>query len=120
MTQCLIVLNYLVSLTSCNGYYRFPLPLITIKMMDVFNSLYVIPGMCISVEKAVELDAKNTMRGSFSHDFYRQPVLAEPHVAEPDVIMTTGSLDRTVVQLPNRPPRETVATSQITESGRIV
>ena len=24
--------------------------------MDVFNTLYVIPGMCISIEKAVELD----------------------------------------------------------------
>lgn len=86
--------------------------------MDVFNSLYVIPGMCISVEKAVELDAKNNVRGSFSHDFYRQPVLAEPQVAEPEI--QRGSFDRAVVQLSSRSPRDILEDAKISESGRIV
>ena len=61
----------------------FPLPIITIKMMDVFKKLYVYPGMCISVEKAVELDTEANIAQTFSADVYRQPVLTEPSVAEP-------------------------------------
>lgn len=87
-------------------------------MMDVFNKLYVIPGMCVSVEKAVELDAKNNLRGSFSHDFYRQPVLAEPHAAEPEI--GRNSFDRTVVQLSNRSPRDIIDSAKTSDSGRIV
>ena len=87
--------------------------------MDVFNSLYVIPGMCISVEKSVELDAKNNLRGSlFSHDFYRQPVLAEPQVAEPEI--PRGSFDRAVMQLSNRSPQDNHDDAKISDSGRIV
>lgn len=89
-------------------------------MMDVFNKLYVIPGMCVSVEKAVELDAKNNLRGSFSHDFYRQPVLAEPHVAEPEMKIARNSFDRTVVQLSNRSPRDIIDSAKTSDSGRIV
>lgn len=63
----------------------FPLPLITIKMMDVFRALYVNPGMCISVEKAVELDAQANVVQTFSADVYRQPVLTEPSIAEPQL-----------------------------------
>ena len=63
----------------------FPLPLITIKMMDVFKTLYVNPGMCISVEKAVELDAQANVVQTFSADVYRQPVLTEPSIAEPQL-----------------------------------
>jgi hypothetical protein len=109
------IYRYLPSIFDC---CRFPLPLITVKMMDVFDTLYVIPGMCISIEKAVELDAKNNLRASFSHDFYRQPVLAEPHVAEPEI--TGGSFDRAVVQLSNRSPREIVDAAKISDSRRIV
>ena len=64
---------------------RFPLPLITVKMMDVFKTLYVNPGNCISVEKAVELDAKTNVQSTFSSDVYRQPVLTEPKIAEPEI-----------------------------------
>ena len=71
------------------GFYQalimFPLPLITIKMMDVFRKLYVIPGMCVSVERAVELDAQTSVRETFSTAVYRQPVLTEPSVAEPQL-----------------------------------
>ena len=56
---------------------RFPLPLITIKMMGVFKNLYVEPGMCINVERAVELDAQRDAQLLFSPDVYRQPVLTE-------------------------------------------
>lgn len=63
----------------------FLLPLITVKMMDVFKTLYEIPGMCISVEQAVELDAQKTAQSSFSPDVYRQPVLTEPPIAEPQI-----------------------------------
>lgn len=87
-------------------------------MMDVFNTMYVIPGMCISIEKAVELDAKNNLRASFSHDFYRQPVLAEPHIAEPKI--TRGLFDRAVMQLTNRTPREVGNATMISDSGGIV
>jgi hypothetical protein len=41
--------------------------------------------MCISVEKAVELDAKRNVQSTFSPDVYRQPVLTEPKIAEPDM-----------------------------------
>jgi len=69
------------------GFYQaltmFPLPLITVKMMDVFKTLYVVPGMCVSVEQAVELDAiQKHVQSSFSPDVYRQPVLTE-RIAEP-------------------------------------
>lgn len=64
---------------------RFPLPLITVKMMDVFKTLYVEPGRCISVERAVELDAHKNAQASFSPDVYRQPVLTEAAVAEPQI-----------------------------------
>ena len=53
-------------------------------MMNVFKKLYVTPGMCISVEKAVELDAQAVVQSTFSPDVYRQPVLTEP-VAEPQI-----------------------------------
>jgi len=62
-------------------FYRFPLPLITVKMMSVFTLLYVNPGKCISVEKAVELDAKRNIQSTFSSDVYRQPVLTEPETS---------------------------------------
>ena len=42
-----------------------------------------LPGMCISVEKAVELDTNANIAQTFSADVYRQPVLTEPAVAEP-------------------------------------
>ena len=71
------------------GFYQalvmFPLPLITIKMMDVFRKLYVTPGMCVSVERAVELDAQTSVRETFSTAVYRQPVLTEPSIAEPQL-----------------------------------
>ena len=71
------------------GFYQalviFPLPIITIKMMGVFKTLYIDPGECISVERAVELDAHNQMSASsFDADVYRQPVLAETLV-EPQI-----------------------------------
>mmetsp|Transcript_1282 Transcript_1282/g.2730 ORF Transcript_1282/g.2730 Transcript_1282/m.2730 type:complete len:1017 (+) Transcript_1282:31-3081(+) len=70
------------------GFYQallmFPLPLITIKMMDVFKTLYVSPGMCISIEQAVELDAQKNVQSSFSSDVYRQPVLTET-IVEPQI-----------------------------------
>ncbi len=52
-------------------------------MMDVFKTLYVEPGKCISVERAVDLDAQKNVQSTFSPDVYRQPVLTEPTVAEP-------------------------------------
>lgn len=70
------------------GFYQalalFPLPFITIKMMDVFKTLYVTPGECISVERAVELDAQKNVQSTFSPSAYRQPVLTEK-VAEPQI-----------------------------------
>ena len=57
------------------------MPLITVKMMGVFKQLYVNPGMCVSVEKAVELDAKRNIQSTFSSDVYRQPVLTEPEIS---------------------------------------
>ena len=51
-------------------------------MMDVFKALYEVPGMCISVEQAVELDSLRDVQSSFSFDVYRQPVLTEK-MAEP-------------------------------------
>ncbi|KAL7549353.1 hypothetical protein ACHAWF_012625 [Thalassiosira exigua] len=75
------------------GFYqvhcRFPLPLITLKMMDVFKTLYVTPGMCLSVERAVDLDAQKNVESSFSPDVYRQPVLTKG-VAEPQARVTTA------------------------------
>ena len=68
------------------GFYQalviFPLPLITIKMMSVFNNLYASPGSVISLERAVELDAQKDVQSSFSGDVYRQPVLSE-RITEP-------------------------------------
>lgn len=68
------------------GFYQalmmFPLPIITMKMMDVFKKLYVTPGMCLSVERAVELDRQTNVQSTFSPDVYRQPVLTEKF-AEP-------------------------------------
>ena len=55
----------------------FPLPVITVKMMDVFKNLYVVPGRSISVERAVELDMQRNAAAAFSPDVYRQPVLTE-------------------------------------------
>mmetsp|Transcript_12989 Transcript_12989/g.30705 ORF Transcript_12989/g.30705 Transcript_12989/m.30705 type:complete len:949 (+) Transcript_12989:219-3065(+) len=71
------------------GFYQalviFPLPIITIKMLGVFKTLYIDPGECISVERAVELDAHNPMAASsFDADVYRQPVLAET-IVEPQM-----------------------------------
>eukprot|EP00804_Cyclotella_cryptica_P010295 CCRYP_012233-RB/>CCRYP_012233-RB protein AED:0.36 eAED:0.36 QI:398/1/1/1/0.85/0.87/8/444/916 len=70
------------------GFYQalvmFPLPLIAIKMMNVFKNLYVAPGTCISIERAVELDARRNVYTSFSPDVYRQPVLTEK-MAEPQI-----------------------------------
>ena len=64
------------------GFYQalamFPLPIITIKMMGVFKQLYVTPGMCVSVERAVELDSQAIVQSTFGPDVYRQPVLTEP------------------------------------------
>jgi hypothetical protein len=54
-------------------------------MMNVFKMLYVIPGNCLSVEKAVELDAKRNVQTTFSSDVYRQPVLTEPEIKEPEI-----------------------------------
>ena len=63
------------------GFYQavvtFPLPVITVKMMDVFKNLYVVPGRSISVERAVELDMQRNAAAAFSPDVYRQPVLTE-------------------------------------------
>ena len=62
----------------------------------IFGRLDVNPGMCISVEKAVELDTKRNVQSTFSSDVYRQPVLTEPKIAEPgmrrDTFMSTPSL----------------------------
>eukprot|EP00985_Skeletonema_marinoi_P023778 scaffold16004_cov202-Skeletonema_marinoi.AAC.2 len=55
----------------------FPLPVITIKMMDVFKNLYEVPGKNISVERAVELDMQRNAASAFSQNLYRQPVLRE-------------------------------------------
>ena len=67
------------------------------------------PGMCISVEKAVELDAKRNVQSTFSSDVYRQPVLTEPTIAEPgmrrDSFMSASSL---------------VDGTKIADSGKIV
>lgn len=117
---------------------RFPLPMITVKMMDVFKTLCefiysaysilncsaidsycktnfvfgrldVNPGMCISVEKAVELDAKRNVQSTFSSDVYRQPVLTEPTIVEPgmrrDYFVSASSL---------------VDGTKIADSGKIV
>ncbi|KAL7507303.1 hypothetical protein ACHAXN_004517 [Cyclotella atomus] len=63
------------------GFYQaltmFPLPLISIKMMTVFKNMYVIPGACISIERAVEIDTRRQVDTAFSSDVYRQPVLTE-------------------------------------------
>jgi hypothetical protein len=63
------------------GFYQaltmFPLPLISIKMMTVFKNMYVIPGACISIERAVEIDTRRHVDTAFSSDVYRQPVLTE-------------------------------------------
>jgi hypothetical protein len=63
------------------GFYQalmtFPLPVITIKMMNVFKNLYEVPGRSISVERAVELDILRNAATAFSPDVYRQPVLTE-------------------------------------------
>lgn len=63
------------------GFYQalmtFPLPVITIKMMDVFKNLYEVPSRNISVERAVELDMQRNAAAAFSPDVYRQPVLTE-------------------------------------------
>ncbi|EED91711.1 predicted protein [Thalassiosira pseudonana CCMP1335] len=85
------------------GFYQallmFPLPLISIKMMDVFKNLYVVPGTCISVERAVELDARSDAQLSFSADVYRQPVLTEkltdPQILRQRQSATEMTLERT-------------------------
>lgn len=87
------------SLTPFFASSRFPLPLISIKMMDVFKNLYVVPGTCISVERAVELDARSVAQLSFSADVYRQPVLTEK-LTEPQILRqrqsaTEMTLERT-------------------------
>ena len=46
-------------------------------MMNVFKILYEIPGNCISVERAVELDVREDVQKTFSPDAYRQPVLTD-------------------------------------------
>ena len=65
--------------------------------------------MCISAEKAVELDAKRNVQSTFSSDVYRQPVLTEPTIAEPgmrrDSFMSASSL---------------VDGTKIADSGKIV
>ena len=65
--------------------------------------------MCISVEKAVELDAKRNVQSAFSSDVYRQPVLTEPAIAEPetrrDFFMSASSL---------------VDSTKVADSGKIV
>ena len=85
--------------------------MITVKMMDVFRKLYVVPGMCISVEQAVELDAaQKHVQSSFSPDVYRQPVLTEK-IAEPQVRQkpVTGSI-----------MLELVDEAKVADSGKIV
>ena len=77
-------------------------------MMDVFKTLYVHPGNCISVEKAVELDAKRNVQSTFSSDVYRQPVLTEPKIAEPEI--RRDSFKGTAL----------VDSAKISESGKVV
>lgn len=61
-------------------------------MMHVFKMLYVIPGNCLSVEKAVELDAKRNVQTTFSSDVYRQPVLTEPEIRRDSFMNTPGAI----------------------------
>eukprot|EP00581_Thalassiosira_minuscula_P017487 CAMPEP_0183711430 /NCGR_PEP_ID=MMETSP0737-20130205/6933_1 /TAXON_ID=385413 /ORGANISM="Thalassiosira miniscula, Strain CCMP1093" /LENGTH=1006 /DNA_ID=CAMNT_0025939935 /DNA_START=103 /DNA_END=3123 /DNA_ORIENTATION=+ len=98
------------------GFYQalmmLPLPLITVKMMDVFKTLYEIPGMCISVEQAVELDAaKGGVQSSFSADVYRQPVLTEK-VVEPQIRRNPS--EKTIGSITGSTPLE------MADSGKIV
>lgn len=72
-----------------------PLPFITLYMMHYFRAHYANPSLKLSLERAIELDhradieasggsddetytpgaAATKLRGRFSEDFYRQPVL---------------------------------------------
>ena len=99
------------------GMNRFPLPLITVKMMNVFKTLYEIPGMCVSVEQAVELDAaQNIVRSSFSPDVYRQPVLTES-IVEPQI--RWNSSENTGGLRQGRRPME-IDDAKIADSGKII
>jgi len=83
-------------------------------MMDVFKTLYVNPGVCISVEQAVELDAQKTVSSSFSPDVYRQPVLTEK-IAEPQI-----RRDSPVRIMPVLSMQGSVGDAKAVDSGKIV
>lgn len=46
----------------------------------------------MSVEKAVELDAKRNVQTTFSSDVYRQPVLTEPEIRRDSFMNTPGAI----------------------------
>lgn len=82
-------------------------------MMDVFKTLYVNPGMCISVEQAVELDALKTVQSSFSPDVYRQPVLTEG-IVEPQIRRDSPVRMMSVLST------QIVDDAKVADSGKIV
>jgi hypothetical protein len=55
------------------------------EMMHTFKSLYVIPGNCLSVKRAVELDDERYVHAAFSSGVYLQPVLTEPEITEAEI-----------------------------------
>jgi len=105
------------------GFYQalmvFPLPFITLKTMDVFKALYVVPGMCISVEKAVELDvAQKNVQSTFSPDVYRQPVLTEK-IVEPRIRCNSSASENSAGRRIGLSPLE-IDDSKVAGSGKIV
>jgi len=77
------------------GFYQplvlFPLPIISILMMRVFQRLYTDPGKYLSLERAMQLDKHATDELTFGEDTYRQPVLAEKAV-EPQAYRKTNNI----------------------------
>jgi hypothetical protein len=72
-------------------------------MMTVFKNLYVAPGNQISIERAVELDARRDASKLFSPDVYRQPVLtekmSEPQIPRPSLGGSINSSSSPVLEL---------------------
>eukprot|EP00986_Skeletonema_menzelii_P004681 scaffold1625_cov144-Skeletonema_menzelii.AAC.10 len=102
------------------GFYQalmtFPLPVITIKMMDVFKNLYEVPGRNISVERAVELDMQRNAATAFSPEIYRQPVLTEKQAE----VLGGSTIRRFASGGDSLNSSELTSVAKATDSGKIV
>ena len=94
----------------------FPLPVITIKMMDVFKNLYEVPGRNSSVERAVELDMQRNAATAFSPEIYRQPVLTEKQAE----VLGGSTIRRFASGGDSLNSSELTSVAKATDSGKIV